>query len=217
MGAHANGPGQFAMLAVLFELSLGLIGILLGWLTGPFPWITLVELDRNGLLVGLVSGCAAAVLLLTGIVMVDRRPIGLFRQLQQTVRQYVAPLFRGARVWHLLAISLAAGVGEELLFRGYCQAALANWLAPWGPWWAMIVASALFGICHWISPAYALVATAMGLVLGGLFLATGDLVAPIVAHALYDFLALLYLTRWQARPDDRVAPSEVPGDETPGD
>ena len=42
--------------------------------------------------------------------------------------------------------------------------------------------------------AYALLATAMGWC-WGLFLVTGNLLAPIVTHALYDFLALLYLVR----------------------
>jgi len=59
----------------------------------------------------------------------------------------------------------------------------------------LAISSLLFGLCHWISTAYVVMATAMGLLLGGLFLATGNLAAPMVAHALYDFLALLYLTR----------------------
>ncbi len=196
----ANSPARFTALAVGFELALGVLAVLLGWLTGPWPWSTLTAFDAPRLLAGIAGGITTALLLFAGLVLVDRKPFGIFRQLNRTVRRHIAPLFRGTRVWELLAISLAAGLGEELLFRGYVQAALtdllAHWLIPpWGAYGALLAASALFGICHWISSAYAIVATAMGLLLGGLMLATGDLLASILAHALYDFLALLYLTR----------------------
>ncbi len=192
-------PARFTALAVAFELSLGLLGILLGYLTGPSLWEVMIPLSPAAAASRILAGVATALLLFAGIVLVDRHPLGLFRQLQQTVRQHVVPLFRGASTWELLLISVAAGVGEELLFRGYCQAAMAHWLAaPWGNWGALLLASVLFGLCHWISGAYAIVATAMGLLLGGLFLGTGHLAAPVVAHALYDFLALLYLTRRSA-------------------
>ena len=189
-------PTRFAILAVTFELALGVVSIMLGWLTGPWPWSTLESPPPHVLYTGFVAGVATALLLFAGIVLADRKPFGIFRQLQQTVRHYLVPMFRGMSIWGFLMISLAAGIGEELLFRGYCQAALAHWCDfPGGIWLALAVASLLFGACHWVSSAYALVAAAMGLVLGGLFLATGSLVAPIIAHGLYDFLALLYLTR----------------------
>jgi len=197
MNSPANmKPTRFTALAVLFELGLGVVGIALGLLTGPLPWQTLQLLDRPTLFNGLLAGSAVAATMFLAIVLADRKPVGIFRELQRTVRRHVTPLFRDASVLHLLAISLAAGVGEELLFRGYAQAGLATLLAPpWGAWVALGLASLLFGLCHWISFAYAVVATGMGLLLGGLLLATGNLLAPIVAHALYDFLALLYLTR----------------------
>jgi membrane protease YdiL (CAAX protease family) len=38
----------------------------------------------------------------------------------------------------------------------------------------------------------------MGLYLGTLFVITGNLFAPIVAHAAYDFVALVWLARRHA-------------------
>ncbi len=193
---NSNDTRRFILLAVGFELALGAIAVTLGWLTGPLPWATLESLDQASLATGTAIGVLTAMLLFAGLVLLDRKPIGIFRQLQRTVQQQVAPLFRGMSIWGFMVIALAAGFGEELLFRGYVQAALAQWFpTPWGSWCALLLASALFGICHWISSAYASIAAAMGLLLGGLFLATGDLLAPIIAHTLYDFLALLYLTR----------------------
>lgn len=208
-----DNPMRFARLAVLFELSLGGLAIILGWLGGIRPWRTLVGLDRWAWMVGSMAGGGAAVVLFVGIVMVDRKPVGIFRQLQVTVRRYVAPLFRNMNPGLLLVISLSAGIGEELLFRGYCQAVVARWIGPpWGGIVALVVASVLFGVCHWISKAYALLASAMGFVLGGLFWATGSLLAAIVAHSLYDFLALLYLTRF---PGAKRTAARPQGDEPP--
>ncbi|MFO7904027.1 MAG: CPBP family intramembrane glutamic endopeptidase [Planctomycetota bacterium] len=202
-----DNPMRFAMLAVLFELSLGGLAVILGWLGGVWPWRTLVSLNRSAWIVGSMAGGAAAIVLFAGIVMVDRKPVGIFRQLQATVRRYVAPLFRNVNPGLLFVISLSAGVGEEFLFRGCCQAIVAGWIgSPWGDFGALVVASALFGVCHWISKAYALVASAMGFVLGGLFWATGSLLAPIVAHSLYDFLALLYLTRFPGMKKTAIRP-----------
>ena len=72
---------------------------------------------------------------------------------------------------------------------------------------ALAIASVAFGVCHSLCAAYAVLATVMGLALGGLFLATGHLLAPITMHAVYDGLALLYLVRWSApsaRPPGRL-------------
>jgi membrane protease YdiL (CAAX protease family) len=51
---------------------------------------------------------------------------------------------------------------------------------------------------HPISALYVAFAAGFGACFGGLAVATGGLVAPILAHSLYDFAALLLL-RQQAR------------------
>ena len=53
----------------------------------------------------------------------------------------------------------------------------------------------MFGLLHPITRAYAVIAALLGAYLGGLWLAGGNLLTPIVAHALYDFVALVYLLR----------------------
>jgi hypothetical protein len=92
----------------------------------------------------------------------------------------------------LALLAALAGIGEELLFRGVLQVGLARVLPDAG---ALVAASALFGLVHFVSPAYVLLAGVVGLYLGGLFLFQGNLLVPIIAHALYDFVALIYVTR----------------------
>ena len=98
---------------------------------------------------------------------------------------------------------------SELLFRGLIQSGLQGWFGePYGWALALAVASIAFGICHWLNATYAIIAGAMGIYLGGLFLLVDDLAAPIVAHAVYDFGAILYLTRASRWPSVAVTADE---------
>ena len=62
-------------------------------------------------------------------------------------------------------------------------------------WLAAAAAGLLFGAGHWLSASYALLASLIGAYLGILFLVSGNLLAPIVAHAAYDVVALFVLAR----------------------
>ena len=95
----------------------------------------------------------------------------------------------------------SAGVSEEILFRGVIQPGLTRWM-PAGT--ALLITSVLFGLVHFASRSYALFATIMGCYLGMLFQLTGNLFAPMVTHATYDFVALIWVSR-------RVAVSAHPG------
>ena len=91
-------------------------------------------------------------------------------------------------------ISLLAGLCEESLFRGVIQAKLAGSV---GPMPAIILASLLFGLCHFVNWAYAIVAAAIGFYFGLIWQFTGNLLPPITTHALYDFAALVYFLRFR--------------------
>ena len=53
----------------------------------------------------------------------------------------------------------------------------------------------MFGLVHAITPTYFVLASLAGAYLGGVYALTGDIAAPIVAHAVYDFVVLLVLVR----------------------
>ena len=59
-------------------------------------------------------------------------------------------------------------------------------------------------MAHWVSTTYAVVAGIVGLYLGSLYLITQNLLAPVVTHALYDFVALLVLARLKPAPPASV-------------
>src|SRR6185503_9457210 len=114
--------------------------------------------------------------------------------LRQLTSEVIARMFGGASPAQLAAVALAAGCGEELLFRGLVQSGIAQLFSdPIGPAVALLVASILFGVCHWLNATYAILAMLAGAYFGVLLMLTGNILAPITAHAAYDFLALVYL------------------------
>jgi CAAX protease family protein len=114
------------------------------------------------------------------------------RRLVALVTEQIGPALAGCSVAELVLLAVAAGVSEEVLFRGVLQTGLAR-VVP--AWLALLVASAAFGLVHFASRTYAAVAGVIGVYLGTLLLVQGSLLTPIVTHTLYDFVALLYLTR----------------------
>jgi len=180
-------PQLLLLLAVLFEGGLGVSACLLGWLLGHRPWQS-IHWTTHAALVG---GAATLPMLLAARWMTRSRLRPLVR-LTDMATELVADLFAGASWWQMLLLSLVAGLGEELLFRGLVQ----DWVGGrYGPPTGLLVASVLFGLAHPMSRTYAVVAACTGLYLGWLWLWSGNLLVPIVTHALYDFLALLYLRR----------------------
>lgn len=87
----------------------------------------------------------------------------------------------------LLILAAVAGLAEEALFRGVVQAGIG---AQFGLWPGLLAASLLFGLCHFVSPLYFILATLVGLYFGWLYEWTGGLLAPVIAHGLYDFVVL---------------------------
>jgi membrane protease YdiL (CAAX protease family) len=77
------------------------------------------------------------------------------------------------------------------------QSMLGNWSTPVI---GLAITSLLFGLAHALSKLYFLFAVAVGVFLGWMTLRYNDLVAPMVAHGVYDFLALVYLSRRKAAP-----------------
>jgi membrane protease YdiL (CAAX protease family) len=141
----------------------------------------------------LLAGVAAA----SGLALVQwwlqhvAPPVGAVQALRELQHTIFEPLFAPLSVAELVAISALAGVGEEILFRGAVQASLG---------WP--IATVAFGACHlglsgrgWVLGVWAAIA---GGLLAALAVATGGLLAPIVAHGSYDLAALLWIRR-QAR------------------
>lgn len=129
-----------------------------------------------------VAGTVPLLLLFRFILSEKSRTLPGFRSIRHTVIYDVRRIFACAGWIDLLVLSLLAGLSEELLFRGVVQARF-----------GITAGSILFGLCHFITPAYVIVTVIAGFYFGLLYHAAGSLLVPVLVHGLYDFAALVYL------------------------
>jgi len=174
-------------LAVVFEGSLGLLAWAIGGAVGQSPWENLSWNAGDFAL-----GVAATVPLLAGFALCMRVPWQPLARIRQSYHEVIRPFFGASTMVELAVIAMVAGIAEEMLFRGVVQAAVGRWF---GLWPGIVAASVLFGAVHLITVTYGILAALVGIYLGWSYIASGNLLVVIVAHALYDFLALVYLVR----------------------
>jgi uncharacterized protein len=181
---------SFLRLALSGEAGL----LLLAW--GLSRWLQITPfsaLQPN--VVGLVWGLTATVPLLLALLWMLRSRMGPVRRLVVLILEQLGPLLGSQPPVALAALAVVAGISEEVLFRGVIQPGLGRWIPAGG---ALVLTSLLFGLVHFASRTYAIFAALMGLYLGALFQLAGNLFAPIVTHATYDFVALVWVARRHA-------------------
>ena len=173
--------------ALLFQGGIGVIGLLAILIFG-IP----VLLVGPGLWPSLLYGAVGAAGTYGMLLLLTRVP-GLFPENLERQMQGLYDFATGYSPAVLVLLSLLAGVGEELLFRGAIQ----GWLmAHTDPVTAVLAASVLFGLVHYVSFTYFLVATGLGLILGAAYVLSESLTLVMIWHALYDMLALYCLLRF---------------------
>lgn len=181
--------------ALCFELGLGILALLAGRFTTVWP-VEKLQLPPTVvlLLLGIVSALPP-LLIMVGLRRATWEPL---RSLTEFVNQRLAPMFSELSVVELLLLSLAAGWGEELLFRGLIQAEIAQGTTAMV---GILMASFVFALVHFITPAYFVMAFFVSNYFGWLFWQFDSLWIPIISHAAYDFLMLLYLRQFVAEHD----------------
>ena len=105
---------------------------------------------------------------------------------------------RHCSVMQLLLMAILSGIGEELFFRGFLQTTIAHWCGgeTRGLVIAIVITSILFGLAHPISKLYVFLCFVIGLYLGVIFAWSGNnLIAPILLHAIYNFVIFLNMPR----------------------
>lgn len=180
---------QFLRLATWFEGGLILVAYAVGWLVSVDPLAHFV-VEPEALLWG-VLGTLPLYLL---FVLFYSVPLGGMQDIKRFLLDKLGPFLGGCRWPELLYLGFLAGVSEEILFRGFLQ----PWLErDWGWWGGLVFSNMIFALVHWVTPLYALLAGLTGAYLGWALDFGGErnLLAPILIHALYDFLAFLAVAR----------------------
>ncbi|MGB7345603.1 MAG: CPBP family intramembrane glutamic endopeptidase [Pirellulaceae bacterium] len=199
---HEQTPDEIFKTAVIFELALGAFALILGWTVGPDARAMIPELSLDEwwpVVSGILYGCLAAIPIVIFIDIVRRLPFESVRALEKLGDDGIFKALLELRGIELVLISICAGVGEELLFRGWLMYFLAS-SGEGGPTAielgaALVVSSIAFGLVHPITKLYVFLAALMGLYFGGLLLWTENLLVPIAAHAAYDAIQLIISSR----------------------
>lgn len=184
------------MTLFLAELSLMGLAFVLAWFgfydrREPLTLDWLQEKWSTGLLWGIVATIPLAIAILSA----ERINWRSLQNFLSDVKLQIAPLFQVMPTWQLGLLSIAAGLCEEMLFRWVLQGGLASILGGnLGNAVGLGIGALVFGVGHYLSTAYAVFATVMGLYLGIAMIVSETWLVPAVCHALYDLFVLLYLT-----------------------
>ena len=83
-------------------------------------------------------------------------------------------------------VSITAGIVEEIIYRGFLIWYFGQYMPVWA---AVIVSSVAFGLGHsYQGPKGVMKVSIIGLVFGALYVISGSIWLPIIAHALLDIL-----------------------------
>jgi membrane protease YdiL (CAAX protease family) len=144
---------------------------------------------------GLIIGCAVGAIFGFAVVWITQRAVTSWKwssaiRLHVGFRQILGVAETPLRESDILALALSSAIAEELLFRG--------WLVPLA---GVALAGVAFGLLHytprsrgmwvWIPMAFI-----MGLAFGGMYVLTGNLAAPIVAHGVINYRNLNFINSY---------------------
>lgn len=195
LGFSVDPPSTEVMTATTIAQYVGFVAVVVGYLSlidaGDLVRFR-VPTARDVLWMGAgLVGLFAAVYLVGVVITVigaDQAENAVVTQGQQNPRLFLV----------MIPITvLFVAPGEELVFRGIVQGLFRR---TYGPAPAVLLASVLFGVVHYVALAgsgkltYIAVAILLGLILGALYERTGNVLVPIVVHGVYN--AILFAAQW---------------------
>ncbi len=187
-----NGGNPEAERHSLLRMSLVVtaISVAVAWAGARYSEIDLasrLKPSTNALLLGVaVSGPLLALFFV--MKRLKWRPI---QRIFDIVKELLGPAVSRCSTAELIAVSLGAGVSEELLFRGL----LTEWTRGLGVLGMLVIPNLLFAALHAVTPAYAVFAFGIGLYLSAVLhlVPNAELTSLMTAHAVYDLICFLYL------------------------
>lgn len=175
--------------ACIFEASLILVALVIGWIAGINPFEHFFFSER-----AIIIGVLATMPLFVSFLILSRLDLASCQRIRRLLLETLGPGLHGHHWADLFVLAAIAGVTEEVLFRGVIQ----PWFeSSWSPFSALIGSNIIFGLVHAVTPLYAVLAALVGFYLGW-FLDYGgqrSLLVPVIIHGLYDFLAFVVLMR----------------------
>lgn len=209
MERHALPPRGRHFVAVVIQL---LVFLAISVVVARAEAIELVTAPREGWLPWLLAGA----LLAGGLLLMAPRWRRDVERRERKLHLFM-PRTPGERVlW--VAVAAAAGISEEVTYRGVMYALLAS--VTGNGWAAAVAASLVFGVSHslqgWKSAG---IISLIALLLHGLVALSGTLILAVAIHAVYDIVAGLRYGRLGEElgyPIDGIPPDETKPDRAGG-
>jgi membrane protease YdiL (CAAX protease family) len=216
--SQEEGPDDLLFVwACGFELAIGVVGLAVASFAGfdARAYLgQLTDLTWQSVAIDVGIGTLASIPMLIAVMLLMKIP---HESISAIKRLSDAPTMKAvlslSRV-ELLTLSVCAGIGEELAFRGCLLPWITSFRDATGQWVntfdvgdsfrsadpsmlivALLVSSILFGLLHPITKLYVFAASLMGLYFGVVMIATDSLLVPIIAHAVYDAAQFLIAKR----------------------
>ncbi|RDV39220.1 CPBP family intramembrane metalloprotease [Bradymonadaceae bacterium TMQ3] len=112
-------------------------------------------------------------------------------------------------------LALTSGVAEEIFFRGFLQQAFstAGWSGAYGEWVGLALASIVFGLIH-IGPEretfrpWTYMALGLGALFGLMYLYTGSVLGPVIAHITINYFNLEHISRQAQTSAENSSPED---------
>lgn len=193
--------GMSIQFVAIFYGGLGLIAWLFCWLGGldPFVWH-----DNNQTTVWFDAGISVAFGL---AVVVFSQILDRTVEWAQKLSREFGKILGDLEVEQIFVVACASGIGEELFFRGFLQQVLTEYAfgGPHAAWWGLGISTLVFGLLH-IGPdlktflPWTVMAIVFGGVFGWIYLYTGNLLGPILAHFTINFFNILSITQRYGEP-----------------
>lgn len=137
---------------------------------------------RVAVAVGMALGVSALLRAQLRATLGDAATRAAVRETLEPVREYFPRTAEETRLFRIL--SFAAGIGEEIYYRGFLIWYLAGVTSLW---WSLLLSSILFGLAHWMHGVQAtLRSTITGAVFAGVYLLSGSLWASMILHTAID-------------------------------
>ena len=191
MTEELENDKRFFVVGIVFELSLVPIALCLGWLFGVSPLEQLPPAKKW--LQSILLGTLLTLPIFLVAARIVSRPPAVLKSFVEWVVDMIGPLIAKLGFWKIVVLATTAGIGEELLFRGFLHEFLVRTIPGQSVWLAAIVGNMVFGLLHFLTIEYAVLAFMAGCYLTGIYLWFEDLCVAISVHAIYDICALYLL------------------------
>lgn len=165
-------------------------------------WLSFRKLANHDFIYGAGVGLLIAVLFLFFILRISRRKATTAKPVPQPKNRlskflpdfsYLLPHSALER-WLFAAVAVSAGICEEVVFRAWLLTMLHHSLHLYG-WVLVLAGAAVFGALHVYQGAIGVIsAVVLAVVLSGVYVGAGTLLAPIAVHVLLDL-------RWAVVPN----------------